>query len=119
MIDAYNDTISGNIPADQMPDIRDTFLPEARDTLYRPSSNLNGRGILIQICSQCHNSSTNPALSRANFNVDQLDALPQIQKDLAIERLMMPAGDIRKMPPDQFYDLSDSERQMLIDELSR
>lgn len=119
MIQAYNDTVSGALPRDQMPDIRDIFLPEALDVLYRPSPNLNGRGILTQICSQCHSDRTDPTLSRARFNVDVFDALPQSQKDLAIERLMMPDGDIRKMPPDQFYTLTDSERQMLIDELSR
>ena len=118
MVDAYKDTISGALPRDQMPDVRDVFLPEAVDALYRAAPNLDGRGILIQMCSQCHNNRVNPALTRARFNVADLDTMPQATRDLAIQRLMMPEADIRKMPPNRFYSLGDAERQLVIDELS-
>jgi len=44
--------------------------------------------------------------------------MPRAAKDLAIQRLMMPDADIRLMPPNRFYTLSDADRQLIIDELS-
>jgi len=74
---------------------------------------------MVQVCRQCHNNTTNPALTRARFNIDQLDTMDRAEKDLAIERLTMPQADIRHMPPQRFYTLSDAERQLVVDALSQ
>ena len=119
LIEAYTDVVNGAMPAEALPDVRQLFLPEAIDVLYRPAPGLDGRGILVQICSQCHSDRTDPTISRSRFNVDDLAGMSRLERDTAIDRLMMPDGDIRKMPPERFYTLSDAERQKVIDELSR
>ena len=58
-------------------------------------------------------------ITRARFNVDTLDQLDPSEKQLAIQRLMLPDTDAHHMPPVRFHTLSDAERQLVIDELSR
>ena len=71
------------------------------------------------LCSQCHNSRLDQTLTRANFNIDTLDSLSREVRDKAIERLMMPDEDVRKMPPARFHTLSDAERDLAIQELMK
>ena len=119
MITAYKQTVAGTLPPDQMPDIRDTFLDSTlTDLSIRPKPGLDGRGILVHMCRTCHNSQLDQTQSRARFDIDSLSTLPRAIKDMAIQRLMMPDGDARKMPPTRFHELSDAERQLAIDELS-
>jgi hypothetical protein len=120
MTQAYRDVMNGVLPRDQMPDLRDVFRDDLEDEMsHRPKPGLDGRGILVHMCSRCHNSRLDQTLSRANFNVDNLDNLPRAVKDKAIMRLQMPPADIRKMPPDRFSTLSQAEIDAAIAELAR
>jgi hypothetical protein len=120
MIEAYRQTMDGTLPPAQMPDVSDTMMDSAlSDLSIRPKPGLDGRGILVQMCQMCHNSRLDQTLSRARFNVQQLDQLPRIEKDLAIWRLQLPPADKHAMPPVRFHELSAAERQLAIDELRK
>src|SRR6185312_10807877 len=69
-------------------DIREVLLgPALIDMGFEPRSGLDGRALLVQQCQQCHHSRLDPTLTRERFLVDQLDAMPRAEKDLAIERI--------------------------------
>jgi hypothetical protein len=119
-IQAYKDTVAGVLPRDQMPDVSSTFMDSAlADMSIRPKAGLDGKGILVHMCQMCHNSTLDQTLTRARFNVEQLGSMSRMEKDLAIERLHMPANDRRLMPPARFHELSAAELQLVIDELSK
>jgi hypothetical protein len=71
------------------------------------------------MCGHCHNSTLDQTISRSNFDVENLDTLPQAIKTKAILRLQLPDDDIAKMPPARFHTLSDAEIDLVIDELSQ
>jgi hypothetical protein len=120
MITAYQQTVAGALPRDQMPDVSDTLAATTlADLSIRPRAGLDGRGIMVHMCQMCHNSRLDQTLSRARFNVEQLAQLSRGEKDLAIARLKLPASDRHAMPPARFHELSDTERQMVIDELAK
>src|SRR5213075_105197 len=59
-------------------DLRRVFSQD-RDVLagmsHRPKRGLDGRGILVHACAQCHNARLDQTLSRARFDATNLDAL--------------------------------------------
>jgi len=112
--------MAGSRPRDQLPDIRATLLDSALPYMsVRPKPGLDGRGILVHMCRTCHNSQLDQTQSRALFNIDTLDQLPRMVKDTAIARLQLPDTDAKKMPPVRFHALSDAERALVIQELSK
>ena len=116
---AYLDFIAGTIPEDQAPDMSDALLTEAYPYMsFAPAPGLDARGILTHMCQHCHNSTLDQTITRARFNVEDLDAVPQAIKNEAIRRLQLPDDDIEKMPPLRFHTLSDAEIDLVIDELS-
>ncbi len=83
-----------------MPDLRDLLSVEAELAMsIRPAAGANGREMLAQLCQRCHNSQLDGTLSRSQFNVEALDRLSPRELDIAIERLSLPASDLRRMPP--------------------
>jgi len=120
MIQAYKDTISGTLARDQMPDIRDTLLDSAlADMSIRPKAGLDGRGIMVHMCTTCHNSRLDQTITRSRFNIETLAQMSRAEKDEAIKRLQLPDTDRHKMPPVRFHVLSDAERDLVIQELSQ
>jgi hypothetical protein len=67
----------------------------------------------------CHNSELDQTITRADFNVDELATLPRSELDTAIARLMLPADDIRKMPPESLHELSSQQQAAAISVLSQ
>lgn len=115
MRDTYHAIMSGTLPRDRMPDPRSIVSPDALAAMsIRPKAGLDGRGILIHMCSQCHNSRLDQTLTRAHFNATDLDAMPALERQLAIIRLQLPDDDPHKMPPPRFRVLSDAERDLAI-----
>ena len=115
---AYQQTMAGTLPRDQMPDISDTLLDSALpDMSIRPAVGLDGRGILTHMCRMCHNSQLDQTQSRANFDIDKLATLSRAEKDYAIQRLQLPDTDVHHMPPVRFHELSQAERDAAIAEL--
>lgn len=114
----YKQTMAGMMAPDQMMDIRDVLNDDALPYLsYRPAPALIGREILQHMCQHCHNSSLDQSISRAGFNVEDLDNLPQSVKDEAIQRLQRSDDDVFKMPPPRFHSLSDAEIALIINTL--
>jgi cytochrome c5 len=105
-------------------DIREVFDDNAlQDLQFRPSADLvtagDGRGILTQICQQCHNPSLDQTLTRARFDVTKLDTMSRAEKDTAITRLQLPVESSRKMPPQRFRSLSDAEIKIVVQALQQ
>jgi hypothetical protein len=113
MTTAYQQVMTGALPPDQLPDINDTVDDATLPFLsIRPKTGLDGRGILVHMCRHCHNSQLDQTLTRANFNIDTLDQLSAGEKQVAIDRLNLPANDAHHMPPVRFHELSDAERDL-------
>jgi hypothetical protein len=110
LADAYRAVIEERAPRSSLPDIRDVFLAAAEPEMgLRPAPGLDGRGILIQTCAQCHNAKTDRALTRAKFDMSQLDTMSREEKDQAIMRLNSPHESTKLMPPLRFARLSPEE----------
>lgn len=117
--DEYKKFLNGG-PASALPDIRRVFLDDAlEDLTFLPKSGLNGRQVLMQTCAQCHNNKLDQTISRAKFDVTALDSMSRQEKDLAIQRLLLPAAERLHMPPASMRTLPDDARQAAIDELKK
>jgi hypothetical protein len=120
MITAYQQVVAGTLPRDQLPDISDTIKDAAlADMSIRPKAGLDGNGILTHMCTMCHNSKLDQTISRARFDVTKLGTLSRAEKDEAIRRLGLPETDAKHMPPARFHELSDAERDLVIQTLSQ
>ncbi|MEO8548543.1 MAG: hypothetical protein ABI678_01150, partial [Kofleriaceae bacterium] len=116
---AYQQVMTGALPPDQLPDINDTVDDTNLPFLsIRPKSGLDGRGILVHMCRHCHNSQLDQTITRSSFNIDTLDQLSAAEKQVAIDRLNLPASDAHHMPPARFHELSQAERDLVIAELA-
>jgi hypothetical protein len=103
-----------------LPDIRDVFLDDGlREMGFAPRADATGAQLLQQMCEQCHHSNLDLTLSRQNFLVDKMQMMSRAEKDLAIDRLRLPDDQRLAMPPVLFRSITDQERQLMIDELSK
>jgi hypothetical protein len=119
MIAAYRQVMAGTLARDQLPDMSDIMLDSALPAMsIRPKPGLDGRGILVHMCSQCHNSRLDQTLLRARFNVMALDSMSRQEKDEASARLQLPDDDPKKMPPPRFRVLSQEEQTLVLEELA-
>lgn len=102
-----------------LPDIRDVFADQALAGMsHRPKPGLDGRGILVHACAQCHNPRLDQSLPRARFDALNLDAMSREERVLAIERMRLPREDRRHMPPHLFRELSPEEIEAAVAALS-
>jgi hypothetical protein len=93
-----------------LPDIRDVVADDALAPMsVRPKPGLDGRGILVHMCGQCHNGRLDQGWSRAQFDAIDLENNSRAEKQLAITRMLLPAADRDHMPPRLFRDLSQAE----------
>lgn len=119
MYEAYRAVMSGSLPRAQLPDVRNIFSADALASMsIRPKPGLDGPGILVHMCAQCHNGRLDPSLSRARFDVMKLDEMSREEKDEAITRLELPDDAPGKMPPPRFRTLSPDEQALAIDALA-
>jgi hypothetical protein len=101
-----------------LPDIRDVFLDEGlRDMGFAPKLGLDGKGLIAQMCQECHNSNLDMTLSREKFLADNLDQMSRAEKNLAIQRLGLDPSTRLRMPPPLFRTLTDYERELIALEL--
>jgi hypothetical protein len=119
---AYKTAMVGSSPLTM--DIREVFMDSAlQDMTFRPSADLvaagDGKGILVQICQQCHNPSLDQSLSRAKFDVTKLATMSREEKDKAIVRLNIQGEAFRRMPPPRFRGLTPEEIQLVTTELQK
>jgi hypothetical protein len=121
---AYKAVEAGTMPVAMLPDIRDVFLDSAlSDLTFRPDTALvtanDGKGILVQMCQQCHNPNLDQTLSRARFDVTKLATMDPAEKEKAIVRLSLPEDAARRMPPPRFRGLAPAEIQLATQALSQ
>jgi hypothetical protein len=117
MTQAYVDYSEGRLDREQLPDIRDVYLddPMRRAEIgFETEPGLDGDGVLMQACAQCHNDRLDQGVSRARFNVD-LSMLSREEKDRAVDRVRLPETSPLAMPPARFRALSSEARDRLID----
>lgn len=103
-----------------LPDLSDVFLDSAiREMGFAPKLGLDGRGLLVQLCQECHHSLLDMTLSRERFLMDRFDQMSRQEKDIAIQRLEAPIDDRLAMPPALFRTITADERRRMIDELKK
>lgn len=120
MTKAYQDFLSGQMAAKDLPDIRNVFKDSELPYIgFMVKPGLSGREIIINACRQCHNSQLIQTISRAKFNVDALDTMSREEKDKAIERLMLSEEHLLKMPPRRFKSLTAEEVNRAVEELRK
>jgi len=118
MTSAYQQFLAGTLT--DLPDLRDVFLDDAlRDLGFAPKLGLDGHGLLVQMCQECHNANLDPTVTRDRFLVDKLDQMSTDEKQLAIKRLQLPTSTRLRMPPMLFRTITDEERQAMIEELAQ
>lgn len=116
---AYQAFRRGELERAALPDLRDVFPDDpARlaELGFQTEPGLDGRGVLLQACAQCHDARLDPALSRARFRAD-LGGMSKAEKDVAIARLRLPEEHPLAMPPARLRVLSDEARQRAIEAL--
>jgi hypothetical protein len=115
---AYRDWQRG--ARSDLPDVRDVFLDVGlADMGFAAKPGLDGQGLLVQLCQQCHNPNLDQTISRALFDVTKLPEMSRAEKDLAIQRILLPAGTRLRMPPALFHTVSDDEASRMIAELRK
>lgn len=116
----YVDLKAGVIPASEMPDMRQVFLDDAMEELsFYPPKGATGEQVLMHACAQCHQPSLEQGISRANFDVSQLATMPKGMKETAIARMLLPASDIKKMPPVMMRELTKEALDAAVDYLRK
>lgn len=95
---SYLDVVTGAAPRETLLDIREIFSADAEQKLsFVPTPGTDGRTVLLQMCSRCHDGRGNPELAKNRFDVLRLDEMSRAQKEQAILRLS--ATDDTRMPP--------------------
>lgn len=117
---SYFDVVMGAAPRESLLDLRGLFSQDAQQKLgLVPQPGMSGRAVLTQVCSRCHDGRENPQLSRASFNVKNLDSMSREQKDIAISRLREPETSVLRMPPWRAATLPPADLSAAIEELSK
>ncbi|MGE4131211.1 MAG: hypothetical protein AB7F86_06205 [Bdellovibrionales bacterium] len=114
---AYKDVRDNGANPNSMPSLATVNLAgeqDLRDRGLLPKAGLTPRQILVNACMACHNSNLDQALSRANFNAQDLTKNSSSVYDKAIARMAMDAHNVQRMPPVSYMSLTNAEVQSLI-----
>jgi hypothetical protein len=96
---SYLAVVQALAPRETLLDTRNVFAQDAAIKLsFVPGAAADGKTVLLQMCSRCHDGRGNPALGKNHFNVLRLADMPRALKDLAIARIT-DAGPARMPPP--------------------
>ena len=79
---------------------------------FAPKAGLDGRGLLVQLCQECHHSELDMTVTREKFLTDKLDQMNREEKDLAIKRIETPIESRLAMPPALFRTITPEEKQL-------
>jgi hypothetical protein len=117
LTEAYQRYQSGEIRADELPDLADIFPddPQVRARIgLQTEPDATPVETLIQGCGSCHNDVLDQTISRARFNID-LSRLDRAEIDVALERVKRPRGAPGAMPPGEARQLDPGARDRLIE----
>lgn len=115
---SYLAVVQARAPRETLLDIRNVFSEDASTKLsFVPKGAADGKTVLLQMCSRCHDGRGNPALSKNHFNVLKLADMSRAMKDLAIVRINE-TGPAR-MPPPRSGTLTPDSAQAAIAELQK
>jgi mono/diheme cytochrome c family protein len=115
---SYLAVVQALAPRESLLDIRDVFSEDASAKLsFVSRAGADGKAVLLQMCSRCHDGRGNPALSKNHFNVLELAEMSRPVKDLAIARISG-TGPAR-MPPPRSGTLTPESIQAAIVELQK
>ena len=121
MTSVYQAQRAGQLQAAELPDIRDVF-PDDPTRLaelgFTTPPGLDGAGVLMSACAQCHNARLDQSQSRARFRAD-LEGMSREEKELAIARLQLPADHPAAMPPARLRVLTPEARARAIEALQQ
>jgi cytochrome c553 len=97
-VQSYRRVVTRAAPRETLLDPRDLFSQDALEKLsFVPRPGADGRAVLLQMCSRCHDGRADPKVSRYKFDVQKLDEMSRVEKDLAILRMHDPPAT--RMPP--------------------
>jgi len=117
---AYKAVVMGGAARDTLLDLRDVFSQDAAEKLsFVPQAGADGRAVLLQMCSRCHDGRADPEIGRSNFNVLQLDKMSTDEKQIAASRLQEPDDSVKKMPPLRSGHLTPEAVQAALTELAK
>jgi hypothetical protein len=117
-VESYRAVVSGAAPRESLVDIRQVFSDDAAEKLsFVPQPGADGRGVLLQMCSRCHDGRGDPSLTKNRFDALRLDEMSREVRDLAIMRIT--ATDDSRMPPWRTGSLTPEAIQAATAELSQ
>ena len=111
----YQAYLAGTLPKDQLPDLSDVFpddLQRQAELGLAVEPDASAQDVLRQVCTECHNPRLDPSVSRARFDAD-LSRIDAAEIATALERIELPEGDPRRMPPNGARRLDSGARQRL------
>jgi cytochrome c553 len=115
---SYLAVVQAQAPRETLLDIRNVFSEDASAKLsFVPTAAADGKTVLQQMCSRCHDGRGNPALSKNQFNVLKLADMPRALKDLAAARIQETGA--ARMPPPRAGTLTPESIQAAIVELQK
>jgi len=115
---SFQDVVTGAASRDSLLDVRQIFSQDAAEKLgFVPKPGADGRTVLLQMCSRCHDGRPNPELTRSRFDVKKLDQMSRVEKDLAISRMSQPRET--RMPPWRVGTLTPESIQAATTELQK
>jgi mono/diheme cytochrome c family protein len=118
---AYQRFATGEMRADELPDLSDIFPDDPLERARRGLQTEPGatpEDALIQACASCHNDVLDQSISRARFNVS-VSRLDRRELDYAIERIRLPSTAAGAMPPAEARQLDPAVRDALIEYLEQ
>lgn len=117
-VQSYRDVVAGVAPRQSLLDLREVFSADAREKLsFVPKPSADGRTVLFQMCSRCHDGRGNPALAKNRFNVFELDVMSDDVKSRVIARINEP--EATRMPPWRVGSLTPEAIQAITAELQK
>jgi mono/diheme cytochrome c family protein len=111
----YQAFLSGALAKDQLSDLSDVFSDDPQrqaEIGLAVEPNATAQAVLRQVCAACHNQTLDPTVSRARFDAE-LSRIDSTEIATARERIELPEGDPRRMPPDGFRRLDSGARERL------
>ena len=116
---AYGAYLSGQMAADDLPDLADIFPDDAQvraEIGLQTEPGATPVDALIQACASCHNDVLDQGISRARFSV-ALSRLDDAEIQKAIARIELPEGAPGVMPPPEARQLDVAARIALLEYL--